>query len=223
MPKSSSQIVSYVSAHDNFTLWDKLVLTMHDVESVEAVLGDTAIFETKHEDILKANKLAALMYFTCQGHIFFQAGEEFGRTKLGDENSYRSDPTINRLRWKQTVEFEELVSYYKGLIRLRKSLPGLYDKSPSAYIRVYKEEVHKDGVVSFVVDNSTKDKEKDSQWEELFVAYNASGEAEYVSVPEGEWFVLADDKETDCCRPAEIYTDGTIAVCACSGMVLGKK
>ena len=223
VPKSSSQIVSYVSAHDNFTLWDKLVLTMHDVENAEAVLGDETVFAKKHEDILAANKLAALMYFTCQGHIFFQAGEEFGRTKLGDENSYRSDPKINMLRWKQTVEFEELVSYYKGLIRLRKKLPGLYDKSSSAYVRVYKEEVHKDGVVSFVVDNSTKDKEKGSQWEELFVAYNASGEMEYIPVPAGEWFVLADDKEADCCRPAEIYTDGTVSVCACSGMILGKK
>lgn len=223
VPKSSSQIVSYVSAHDNFTLWDKLVLTMHDVENAEAVLGDETVFAKKHEDILAANKLAALMYFTCQGHVFFQAGEEFGRTKLGDENSYRSDPKINMLCWKQTAEFEELVSYYKGLIRLRKSLPGLYDKSPSAYIRVYKEEVHKDGMVSFVVDNSTKDKEKGSQWEELFVAYNASGEMEYIPVPDGEWFVLADDKEADCCRPAEIYTDGTVSVCACSGMILGKK
>ncbi|MBO5487689.1 MAG: type I pullulanase, partial [Eubacterium sp.] len=194
VPKSSSQIVSYVSAHDNFTLWDKLVLTMHDVENAEAVLGDETVFAKKHEDILAANKLAALMYFTCQGHIFFQAGEEFGRTKLGDENSYRSDPKINMLRWKQTVEFEELVSYYKGLIRLRKKLPGLYDKSSSAYVRVCKEKVHKDGVVSFTVDNSTEDKNQCSPWKELYIAFNASKETEYVSVPEGDWFVLADDK-----------------------------
>lgn len=222
-PKSCSQIVSYVSAHDNFTLWDKLVLTMHDVESIENVLGDETVFAKKHDDILKANKLAALMYFTCQGHIFFQAGEEFGRTKLGDENSYRSAPEINMLRWKQTVEFEELVSYYKGLIRLRKSQPGLYDKSSSAYIRVYKEEIHKEGVVSFVVDNSTKDEEKRSQWEELFVAYNVSEEVGYVPVPDGEWSVLVDDKEADCCKPAEIYSDGMVAISPCSGMMLGKK
>lgn len=222
-PKSCSQIVSYVSAHDNFTLWDKLVLTMHDVESIENVLGDETVFAKKHDDILKANKLAALMYFTCQGHIFFQAGEEFGRTKLGDENSYRSAPEINMLRWKKTVEFEELVSYYKGLIRLRKSLPGLYDKSSSAYIRVYKEEIHKEGVVSFVVDNSTKDEEKRSQWEELFVAYNVSEEVGYVPVPDGEWSVLVDDKEADCCKPVEIYSGGMVAISPCSGMILGKK
>lgn len=223
MPKSCSQIVSYVSAHDNFTLWDKLVLTLRDVENVEDVLGDKELFATKHEDVLKANKLAALMYFTCQGHVFFQAGEEFGRTKLGDENSYRSDPNLNMLRWKQSVEFEELVSYYKGLIRLRKSLPGLYDKSPSAYIRIYKEEVHEAGVVSFVVDNRSKDDGTHNNWEELFVTYNASKKIAYVPVPAGEWTVLVDDKEADCCKPAEIYPGGTVAVLPGSGMMLGRK
>ena len=230
VPKSCSQIVSYVSAHDNFTLWDKLVISMKedkDVFSVDAegnkIFDKPDIFKQKHEDVLAAYKLAALMYFTFQGHIFFQAGEEFGRTKLGDENSYRSDPKINMLRWKQTVEYEELVSYYKGLINLRKNLPGLYDKSSSAYIRIYKEEVHKEGVVSFVVDNSSKDEEKKSQWEELFIAYNASKETEYVPVPEGEWFVLADDKETDCCKPVEIYGEGMVAIAPSSGLILGTK
>ena len=230
LPKSCSQIISYISAHDNFTLWDKLVISMRDAEDVYSIDTDGKevydkpdIFTKKHEDILAANKLAALIYFTCQGHIFFQAGEEFGRTKLGDENSYRSDPKINMLRWKQTVEFEDLVSYYKGLIRLRKNLPGLYDKSASAYIRIYKEEVHKEGVVSFVVDNSSKDETKKSQWEELFVAFNASNETEYVSLPAGEWFVLADDKETDCCKPAEIYGEGMVAILPSSGLILGTK
>lgn len=230
IPKSCSQIVSYVSAHDNFTLWDKLVISMKDDKDIytedkdgNKIFGNPVIFTKKHEDILAANKLAALMYFSYQGHIFFQAGEEFGRTKLGDENSYRSDPKINMLRWKQTVEFEELVSYYKGLIRLRKKLPGLYDKSSSAYIRIYKEEVHKDGVVSFVVDNRSKDEANVSQWEELFVIFNASSEIEYVPMPDGEWFVLADAKEADCCKPALIYGENMVAIQPSSGMILGTK
>ena len=230
IPKSCSQIISYVSAHDNFTLWDKLVISMKDDKDIfsidekgNKILDKPDMFTKKHEDILAANKLAALMYFTYQGYIFFQAGEEFGRTKLGDENSYRSDPKINMLRWKQTVEFKELVSYYKGLIRLRKNLPGLYDKSSSAYIRIYKEEVHKDGVVSFVVDNRSIDEANASQWEELFIAFNASDETAYVPVPEGEWFVLADDKETDCCKPAVIYGEGMVAIQPSSGMILGTK
>lgn len=218
-PKSCSQIISYVSAHDNFTLWDKLVLTMRDVE-VEDVLGDEKLFATKHEDILKANKLAAMMYFSYHGYIFFQAGEEFGRTKLGDENSYRSDPKINMLRWDQTVEFGDLVAYYKGLISLRKSLPGLYDKSADAYKRVSNETIHKDKLVSFTVDNTSKDAE--SKWKELFIVFNASDNAELVPVLEGSWSVLADGMETNCCKAAEITADGKIEVLPCSGMILAR-
>lgn len=70
-PRNCSQIVNYTSAHDNLTLWDKLVVTMH---------GKTEMFTFRFEDVVKANKLAAMMYFTFQGHIFLQAGEEFGRS-----------------------------------------------------------------------------------------------------------------------------------------------
>ncbi|MDE6517258.1 MAG: type I pullulanase, partial [Acetatifactor sp.] len=149
-PKSCSQVVNYVSAHDNFTLWDKLVVSLH---------GQGADFATPYEDVLSANKLAALIYFTCQGNLFLQAGEEFGRTKLGDGNSYRSDPGINMLRWRQTVEHQELVAYYKGLIRLRKRLPGLCDKSADAAGRILEKKVLGPGAVAFRMDNRLREQQ----------------------------------------------------------------
>ena len=82
-----------------------------------------------------------------------QAGEEFGRTKLGEDNSYRSAPEINMLRWSQVEDFGDLVEYYKGLIRLRKRLPGLCDKSPSAFVRITDQKICGEGIVSFRVDN----------------------------------------------------------------------
>lgn len=220
-PKSASQIVSYVSAHDNFTLWDKLVLTMHDVGSVEDVLGKKDVFKAAQEDIVRANKLAAMMYFTFQGYIFFQAGEEFGRTKLGDENSYCSDPKINMLQWKRTRENEELLSYYKGLIRLRKKLPGLYDKSETAYLRIKDETVHKEKLVSFMVDNYGEDEDTKNAWSILFVVFNASMEEQNVSLPEGKWHILADENETDCVKEVVLSTEGTVAIPSLSGMIFG--
>lgn len=223
-PKSCSQIISYVSAHDNFTLWDKLVLTMKHSGDYKTVLGDENLFGKKHEEILEANKLAAFIYFTCQGHIFFQAGEEFGRTKLGDENSYRSDPKINMLRWHQTVEFADLVSYYKGLIRLRKSLPGLYDKSADACNRITEETTHEKKVVSFVVDNTSKDSDGvKSPYSKLFVVYNAGMEIADIKVPEGEWVILVNREQADCCIPLSVNEKGMLWVSANSGILLGKK
>lgn len=234
-PRSCSQVVNYTSAHDNFTLWDKLVITMHDGTGKNneycedaAVPCDERIFENRFEDVVSANKLAAMMYFTFQGHIFLQAGEEFGRTKHGDSNSFRSEPTVNMLRWHQTVEYADLLAYYQGLIRLRKKLPGLYDKSMEAKDRITERTVHGEGVVSFQVDNRSNERK---QYERLFIAYNASNQETELSLPEGDWVVLADGQDADCEKAvtfvekvAEIgsMVDRKFAVPALSGMILAK-
>ena len=209
-PKSCAQIINYVSAHDNFTLWDKLVLSMH---------GESD-FTERYEDVLAANKLAAFIYFTCQGKLFLQAGEEFGRTKCGEGNSYCSSPEINMLQWDRTVEYGELVDYYRGLIRLRKKLPGLCDKSPLAVGRITERQVHDAGTVSFKVDNRSD--KGDSDWEELFIIYNAAPGECKVELPAGSWEILADGRETDC-RRAVADAEKGICVDAHSGMLLGRR
>lgn len=240
VPKSCRQIINYVSVHDNFTLWDKLVLTMHRELRRSCWTRD---FVFRHEDVLAANKLAAFIYFTCQGNLLMQAGEEFGRTKLGEHNSYCSAPEVNMLRWRQIYEFADLVDYYKGLIRLRKKLPGLCDKSPDAYRRISHQRIPEEGVVSFRVDNGlggiggergeAPGKGADtgfesSEWEQLFVVYNASPEDCFFDLreekaPEAVWEILADGRETDCRRPLPEPESGGVLAKAHSGLLLGRK
>ena len=225
MPKSCSQVVNYISAHDNLTLWDKLVISMHGGKGKNneycesaAKTDDDSIFTVKYADVLRANRLAALIYFTCQGNLFMQAGEEFGRTKRGDHNSFRSAPEVNMLRWHQSLEYGDLVDYYKGLIRLRKKLPGLYDKSPDAVNRIFDEKVLGSSKVSFKVDNSGDG----SEWEQVFIVYNADTQDASVTVPDGNWFILADESEADCRKEALVTENRMICVKAGSGMILGK-
>lgn len=235
-PNSCSQIINYVSAHDNFTLWDKLLITMRGKES----LRREADYLMPREDVLAANKLAALICFTCQGYVFLQAGEEFGRTKFGDDNSYRSGPEINMLRWGQTERFRELVEYYRGLVALRRRLPGLCDKSRDAFRRIQDQTVHCEGVVSFRVDNRVGAGgcvTVPGMWEELLICYNASDKSFPLELPGSsdtsdvrqkagsqeslgaEWEILADDACADCRKPLA----GIPEVKACSGMILGKR
>lgn len=219
-PKSCGQIVNYVSAHDNFTLWDKLVLSMR---------GEGADFSVCYQDVLAANKLAAFIYFTCQGNIFLQAGEEFARTKHGEDNSYCSAPELNMLKWNRTVEYGELVEYYRGLIRLRKKLPGLCDKSPAAVRRITGQRIHREGVVSFRVDNKGS---FPCPWDELFLIYNASPDKYAVSLTDSAkapepwdgsaWEILADGAEADCCKKADLIKNSILAA-AHSGMLLGRR
>ena len=114
MPQAPGQVVQYVSAHDNYTLWDKLKCVAHR--------GDYAAPDA---DLLAQNRMAAGIYLTCQGLPFMQGGEEFARTKHGDHNTYRGPLELNRLDWTRAAQLEELVQYYHGLLEIRKAYPEL--------------------------------------------------------------------------------------------------
>ena len=168
--KCPNQIVTYVSAHDNHTLWDKLQ------ETVEG-----------KEKCMRLNRMAAAVYMTCQGMLFFLSGEEFARTKDGQDNTFRSPITLNRLDWNLAWKNQELVEYYKGLIALRKQCPGLCDKTKDSVKRIHNT-WKKDGVVSFYVDNDT-----DSRWKELKIVYNSTDKKMKVHFgKEQNWKILCD-------------------------------
>lgn len=101
------QTVTYASCHDNATLYDRLVYSMG---------GE---FTERYDSYIKMNKLSAAAVFASQGVAFMLAGEEFARTKIGDENSYSSSPDENKLDWSRTIEYADLLSYYKGMLEFR--------------------------------------------------------------------------------------------------------
>ncbi len=109
------EVINYMSAHDNLTLWDKLSFSCAGAEEWRRV---------------KMNKLGAAILMLAKGTPFFQAGEELLRTKDGDENSYRSTDEVNNLDWstlQSGTPAYETMCYYRGLIRMRRALPVLTD------------------------------------------------------------------------------------------------
>lgn len=177
-PKTPAQIISYVSAHDNYTLWDKLAIT----------LQDEVDFTKKDEKVLAVNKLVAGIVMTCKGTPFFQAGEEFGRTKLGDENSYISSVDINKLDWERSAEYSELVEYYKGLIAFRQNFSAFNDRSMYELNFIYPI-CTKDGVVAYEMNNVHGHKDK---WSSIVVVYNRNETPYEVTLPDGKWQKLID-------------------------------
>ncbi len=208
-PRDCSQLITYLSCHDNYTLWDKLVLC---VSPGEGAPGPDA-FTQYREDLMARNRLAAFICFTCLGTPFFQAGEEFARTKLGDGNSYRSAPEVNRLDWDRAWRFGALTDYYRGLIRLRRALPGLRDKSPEAWDRVTDRTVYGPQTVSFRLAGGGP------CGEDLLVVYNAAWEVCHIELPAGRWIVLADGQWAGQRRAAGQGGEW-IAVPQCSGLLL---
>ncbi len=174
--KAPSQIVTYVSSHDNLTLWDKLTETVSRPER------------------MRVNRMTAALYMTCQGHLFFLSGEEFARTKDGHDNTYNAPISLNRLDWEQACREQELVEFYRGLIGLRKQLPGLCDKSKDAGRR-FSHIMKKNGMVSYLLNNEKEG--ENSRWKNLFVVYNSRRKGEQVLLPKGEWELLCDAQKSD--------------------------
>ena len=202
------QTITYLSCHDDWTLWDKLVSTMDEKKNYTGF----------QQSILRANKLAAAINFCCQGRPFFLAGEEFGRTKGGIKNSYCSSSEVNLLDWTRAWMNRELVEYYRGLIALRMQLPGVQDKSGDAHKRIlWVKEMAEDCVMA-CVDN----RGQYAKWEKLLMIFNCSDRSETVRLPEGTWQILADGNSSMRWTENATCTD-KVAVAMGSALILGSK
>ena len=193
-PHAPSQIVSYVSAHDNFTLWDKLLCVRY--EKPEFTARDTVA--------LAQNRLAAGIYLTSFGLPFMQAGEEFARTKKGVGNSYRSSPTLNRLDWNRAEQYHALVDYYRGLLALRAAFPrlGSTDRHAPEALQFFALE---QPLVGWTLPAVWGD---GAAWSALCVFYNPTETACTVSLPAGQWKLLSDGTSSSLWRGASrVFTN----------------
>ncbi len=195
-PHAPSQIVSYVSAHDNFTLWDKLLCVRY--EKPEFTARDTVA--------LAQNRLAAGIYLTSFGLPFMQAGEEFARTKKGVGNSYRSSPALNRLDWNRAEQYHALVDYYRGLLALRAAFPrlGSTDRHAPEALQFFALE---QPLVGWMLPAVWGD---GAAWSALCVFYNPTDTACTVSLPAGQWKLLSDGTSSSLWRgPSRVFTNKT--------------
>ena len=113
----NSMVINYMSAHDNNTLWDKLLLSNPN---------------NSDDERNRMNNLGAVINLISKGTPFWQAGEEMLRTKDGDENSYKSSDAINNINWSVLAEGNreyETMLYYKGLIEMRKTFDIFTDNA----------------------------------------------------------------------------------------------
>ena len=174
--KSPMQSINYLSCHDNYTLWDRFIISnSHESEEMR----------------IRMNKLAAAILFTAQGIPFFLHGEEFARTKISEadgapvENSYCSPLSVNAIDYDRAEQFSDLKAYYKGLIALRRAHKSFYLDT----VDEIKKSIHfmddmPDGVVAYTIDNDT---------EKVFVAYNAGKNKITNKLADALWEVLADE------------------------------
>ena len=206
-PHAPSQIVSYVSAHDNFTLWDKLLCVRY--EKPEFTARDTVA--------LAQNRLAAGIYLTSFGLPFMQAGEEFARTKKGVSNSYRSSPALNRLDWNRAEQYHALVDYYRGLLALRAAFPrlGSTDRHAPEALQFFALE---QPLVGWMLPAVWGD---GAAWSALCVFYNPTETTCTVALPARQWKLLSDGTSSSLWRGASRVFTGKAALAPYSATIFG--
>lgn len=195
------QVLTYVEAHDNHTLWDKLELTNP---------GDSA------EVRKQMHKLSSSILLTSQGIPFLHAGQEFMRTKYGDHNSYKSPDSINQMDWLRRVAYNNEVDYMKGLIDLRKKYPAFRMTSTEQIKKHISFIDAPKNVIAYSIDG----KGNGNKNENFMVAHNANRESVDITLPsKGPWKVLVDGKQAGS-KTLYVVHNNKIKVPALSSFVL---
>lgn len=170
-----TQMISYVSCHDDMCLVDRLKSSMPGITV---------------EELARLDKLAQTAVFTSQGIPFIQAGEEVMRDKKGVHNSFESPDSINAIDWKRKTVHADVYAYYKGLIHLRKNHPAFRLGDADA-VRKHLEFLPVEG--SNVVAYRLKGNAGGDSWEDIYVILNSRKEPVKVAVPEGKYSIVCKD------------------------------
>lgn len=178
-----SQVINYVSCHDDLCLVDKLRLSAPE--------GAT------EEELIRFNKLAQTVIFTSQGVPFMRAGEELFHDKQGVHNSYKSPDGINQIDWTLKSIHQDVFNYYRDLIALRKAHPAF--RIPTAagvqqHLRFIDTKVP--GVIAYTLGEHANG----DSWKEILVVFNGKRASQPITIPEGSWMVV--------CRDGKINMDG---------------
>ncbi len=169
------QTITYVSCHDDNTLFDRLKISNPDASE---------------QELIKMDKLANAIVLTSQGVAFLHSGAELLRTKQGIANSFKSPDSINQIDWSRKTRYKAVFDYYKSLVALRKNHPAF--RMPSALMIRNSLKFADTGNPNLIVyqlsDNANGDK-----WKNILVILNGNPLEKNVKIPPGKWTLAADE------------------------------
>ncbi len=169
------QAITYVSCHDDNTLFDRLKIS--NPNATEA-------------DLIKMDKLANAIVLTSQGVAFLHSGAELLRTKQGIANSYNSPDSINQIDWARKTRYKAVFDYYKGLVALRKGHAAF--RMPSTKMiqdNLKFIETNDPGLITYQISNNANG----DKWKNILVILNGGATSKPVKVPKGKWTLVADE------------------------------
>ena len=205
-----TQMISYVSCHDDMCLVDRLKASVAPLRSEG--LGEA--------ELIRLDLLAQTAVFTSQGVPFMLSGEEMLRDKKGVHNSFESPDSVNHLDWQNLQRYPQVFQYYKNLIALRKNHPafrlGKADlvRKHLTFFGVPTSGEEGSGVVAnntpCLVGFCLKDHAGGDAWKDIIVILNANREPQTVTIPEGKYTVVCCDGKIDESGLGEVHGDKVV-------------
>ena len=181
-----TQMISYVSCHDDMCLVDRLKASIPGITT---------------DEIIRLDLLAQTAVFTSQGVPFMLSGEEMLRDKKGVHNSFESPDSINHLDWDNLKRYPQVFQYYKNLIQLRKNHPA-FRLGSADLVRKHLEfldvannssPIGEAGEGSPLIAFRLKDYAGGDKWKDIYVFLNSNRETVKVSLPYGSYETVCDD------------------------------
>ena len=166
-----TQMMSYVSCHDDMCLVDRL---------------KASIPRIKEDELIRLDLLAQTAVFTSQGVPFMLSGEELLRNKKGVHNSFESPDSINQLDWQNKLRYPQVFEYYKNLIQLRKHFPH-FRLGSAAEVR---DKMCFLNAPSGVVAYSITDTMGNVTNKVVIVVLNPTRRQQTISIPEGHYTIV---------------------------------
>ena len=169
-----TQMISYVSCHDDMCLVDRLKASIPGITE---------------EELIRLDLLAQTAVFTSQGVPFMLSGEELLRDKKGVHNSFESPDSINQLDWSHKTKYPQVFEYYKNLIALRKNHPA-FRLGNADLVRKHLEFLDAPaGIVAYRLKNyAGRD-----DWRDIIVILNANKADVEVTIPNGDYTIVCSD------------------------------
>ncbi len=198
-----TQMIAYVSCHDDMCLVDRLKASVKDITT---------------DELIRLDLLAQTVVMTSQGVPFLLSGEEMLRDKKGVHNSYESPDSINHLDWDNLERYPQVMEYYKGLIAMRKAHPAFHMGNADMVRRNLDFLPTENCLVAYHIKGRNVPGET---WGDIYVAFNAHKRARSIQVPDGTYTVVCRNIKCDQAGLTTVTTkDGKVIVPAQSALII---
>ncbi len=208
--------INFFTCHDGFTLYD--LYSYNDKHNLnngwfntdgtnnnlswncgeEGETDNTEVLTLRYR--MMRNACAVLM--CSRGAPMFLAGDEFGNTQFGNNNSYCQDNEISWLDWSYLEKNKDLFEFFKFMIAFRKKHKIIQKKLPNAVCGM--DGLHAHYIYGEQVENIPQDTRfigismagydaKQQQDDIIYIAVNTHWENNHITLPPtynaGSWFL----------------------------------